>query len=48
MARVCPITNEKILYITCLECEEKTCRYSTQNQNTSKEEASKESTENNN
>lgn len=26
MAKICPETNEPVLYIECLECEEKTCR----------------------
>lgn len=26
MAKICPITNEKVLYLTCLECAEKICK----------------------
>lgn len=26
MAKICPETNEKVLYIECIECETKTCR----------------------
>lgn len=29
MAKVCPLTNEKVLYLECLECEEKECRKDT-------------------
>lgn len=28
MAKICPETNEKVLYIECIECETKTCRES--------------------
>lgn len=26
MAKICPITNDKVLYLDCLECEEKICK----------------------
>lgn len=26
MAKICPETNEKVLYIECIECKTKTCR----------------------
>ena len=29
MAKLCPITNKKVIYLTCLECEEKLCEQET-------------------
>lgn len=26
MAKTCPVTKEKVLYLECLECEDKMCR----------------------
>lgn len=26
MSKICPITKEKVLYLDCLECEEKICK----------------------
>ena len=26
MAKYCPVTNDKVLYLECLECEEKICK----------------------
>ena len=26
MAKICPISNEKVLYLDCLECDEKICK----------------------
>lgn len=26
MAKFCPVQNRKVLYLECLECEEKECR----------------------
>jgi len=23
MARICPVTNEKVIYLTCLDCEDR-------------------------
>lgn len=28
MARICPVTGDKVLYLSCLECENKICRTS--------------------
>jgi len=38
MAKICPITNKSVLYLDCLECEEKICR---KTKNIKKEEPSK-------
>lgn len=29
MAKLCPITNKKVIYLTCLECDEKLCEKET-------------------
>ena len=29
MAKICPITNDKVLYLDCLECDDKVCLSST-------------------
>lgn len=26
MSKICPLTNEKVLYLDCLDCETKECR----------------------
>ena len=26
MAKFCPVTNDKVLYLECLECEDKICK----------------------
>ena len=26
MAKICPMTNDKVLYLDCLECEDKICK----------------------
>lgn len=28
MAKYCPIVNKKVVYLACLECEEKLCTFS--------------------
>lgn len=28
MAKICPVTNEKVLYLDCLDCDEKECQKS--------------------
>jgi hypothetical protein len=33
MAKYCPITKKKVLYLTCLECEDKICEESSENSN---------------
>lgn len=25
MAKICPVTNDKVLYLDCLECDDKIC-----------------------
>ena len=25
MSKICPVSNEKVIYLTCQECDEKTC-----------------------
>lgn len=25
MAKICPVTNDKVLYLECLECDDKVC-----------------------
>ena len=32
MARICPITNEKVLYTACVECDDKVCRMPVSNE----------------
>lgn len=34
MAKYCPILNQKVVYLTCLECEEKLCKQVEQNSKT--------------
>lgn len=38
MAKICPISNEKVLYLECLECEEKICKKNYTKKNKDKEE----------
>ena len=38
MAILCPITNEKVLYLDCLECDEKICKKDYVKENKEKEE----------
>ncbi len=26
MSKICPITNKKVVYLTCLECDDKVCK----------------------
>ncbi len=33
MAKICPETNDIVLYLTCLECEDKVCLRQEQNNN---------------
>lgn len=35
MAKLCPITKTKVLYLDCLECEEKECKNEKSNYETS-------------
>jgi hypothetical protein len=43
MAIYCPITKTKVLYLTCLECENKICKEVENKQDTTKETAEKSS-----
>lgn len=38
MAKICPITNEYVLYPECLECEEKVCKEQDSGQKTEDKE----------
>ena len=43
MAIYCPITKTKVVYLTCLECENKICKEDKDEKNTAKETAEKPS-----
>jgi hypothetical protein len=43
MAKYCPVLNQKVVYLTCLECEEKLCKQAGQNEKTT--DASQKSTD---
>lgn len=38
MAKMCPITNEVVLYLDCIECEDKICKLNHINNNDTKSE----------
>ncbi len=33
MSKICPMTNDVVLYLDCLECEEKVCKKENFNEN---------------
>lgn len=42
MAKICPLTKDKVLYLDCLECDEKICKKTGGKKSGKKEQKEKE------